>query len=114
MKRIKISFRLNQDIYERLQSLSPNTSSLLRQMVVASLLKLYLPRQPEIDELVKMNEQIRKLAVNFNQSVRALNIAVSENEPLKTEVLNELQKTSEHIHSLRQNILNLIGKYYEG
>ncbi len=113
MKRIKVCFRLSEDLYRRLNEESDNLSELLRQMVITGLFKMAFPRQEELDELIKTNDALRKVAVNFNQSVRALNVAIVQNETVKTDLMNDLKQAAKEIHVLRNVLARLIGKYYE-
>ena len=82
-------------------------------MVVTGLFKMAFPRQAELDELIKANEILRKNAVNFNQSVRALNVAVVQNETVKTELMKDLKQSAKEIRVLRTVLSRLIGKDYE-
>lgn len=113
MKRIKVCFRLDEDLYLRLEKEGDNVSKLLRQTVVTGLFKMAFPRQKELNELIKTNEILRKTAVNFNQSVRALNLAIVQNETVKVELINDLKQTAGEIHALRNALIQLIGKYYD-
>lgn len=112
MKKIKVSFRLEEDLYLRLIKETPNLSKLLRTMVVTGLFKMAWVRQEELDELIIMNEMLRKTAVNFNQSVRGLKMAIVHKEPVRDELLKDLKQASLEIHLLRNSIMQLIGRYY--
>lgn len=113
MKRVKVCFRLEESLYLELKKQSDNVSKLVRRTLLIGLSKSVYVRREEIDELIKANEILRKAAVNFNQAVRALNVAVVQNETVKADVSEELIRTSHEIHLLRNALSRLIGKYYD-
>ena len=70
MARIVKSFRIEQEIWDRLEARSGNTSELVRLFIVTGLFKMELPRQTEIEKLCVIEDQTRRIGVNLNQAVK--------------------------------------------
>ena len=71
-----------------------------------------IPHYDEILLLTKLEEQARKVGVNTNQAVRALNTTLIKKGSLEEKTLRDLQRTCREIHALRDKIYKLVAAYY--
>ena len=70
------------------------------------------PRQEEIDNLITLNNELRRIAVNFNQSVRALNTYRANGEPVPPELIQKITEELAAFHQTRLKIDDLLEAYY--
>lgn len=112
MAKIIKTFRIEQRLLDEVNEVSTNASRFICLSIVAALRGLKLPRQEEIDNLITLNNELRRIAVNFNQSVRALNTCWASGESIPPELI---QKTTEELaafHQTRLKIDDLLEAYY--
>ena len=57
-------------------------------------------------------EQARKVGVNTNQAVRALNTTLIKKQSLEEKTLRDLQQACRELHALREKINKLLAAYY--
>lgn len=107
MARIVKSFRIEQEIWDRLEARSGNTSELVRLFIVTGLFKMELPRQTEIEKLCVIEDQTRRIGVNLNQAVKALNISSDCQNALP-----EIRQACADIRFLRLAVHKLVSAYY--
>ena len=104
MARIVKSFRIEQEIWDRLEARSGNTSELVRLFIVMGLFKMELPRQTEIEKLCII---ARRIGVNLNQAVKALNVSSDHQNALP-----EIRQACMDIRFLRLAVHKLVRTYY--
>lgn len=107
MTRIVKSFRIEQEIWDRLEARSGNTSELVRLFIVTGLFKMELPRQTEIEKLCVIEDQTRRIGVNLNQAVKALNVSSDHQNALP-----EIRQACADIRFLRLAVHKLVRTYY--
>ena len=73
MARIVKSFRIEQEIWDTLAAEKQCPSRLIRLFILAGVHQMKIPHYDEILLLTKLEEDARKVGVNTNQAVRALN-----------------------------------------
>lgn len=107
MARIVKSFRIEQEIWNRLEARSGNASELVRLFIVTGLFKMELPRQTEIEKLCVIEDQTRRIGVNLNQAVKTLNVSSDHQNTLP-----EIRQACADIRFLRLAIHKLVSAYY--
>lgn len=107
MARIVKSFRIEQEIWDRLEARSENTSELVRLFIVTGLFKMELPQQTEIEKICIIEEQARRIGVNLNQAAKVLNVS-SDNQ----NALPEIRQACADIRFLRLAVHKLVSAYY--
>ena len=112
MAKIIKTFRIEQRLLDEVNEVSTNASRFICLSVVAALKGLKLPRQEEIDALIALNEELRRIAVNFNQSVRALNAYRLNGEPVPEALLETMAQELAAFHQTRLKIDALLEAYY--
>ena len=71
-----------------------------------------IPHYDEILLLTKLEEQARKVGINTNQAVRALNTTLIKKQSLEEKTLRDLQQACRELHTLRDKINKLLAAYY--
>ena len=112
MAKIIKTFRIEQRLLDVVNEVSTNASRFICLSIVAALRGLKLPRQEEIDTLIALNEELRKIAVNFNQSVRALNTCWESRESIPKKLLETMAQELAAFHQTRLKIDALLEAYY--
>lgn len=112
MAKIIKTFRIEQRLLDEVNEVSTNASRFICLSIVATLRGLKLPRQEEIDNLIALNEELRKIAVNFNQSVRALNACRANGEAIPPELIQKTTKELAAFHQTRLKIDALLEAYH--
>lgn len=112
MAKIIKTFRIEQSLLDEVNEVSTNASRFICLSIVAALRGLKLPQQEEIDTLIALNEELRKIAVNFNQSVRALNAYRSNGEPVPEALLETMAQELAAFHQTRLKIDALLEACY--
>lgn len=112
MAKIIKTFRIEQRLLDEVNEVSTNASRFICLSIVAALRGLELPRQEEIDALIALNEELRRIAVNFNQSVRALNACRANGEPVPEALLETMAQELAAFHQTRLKIDTLLEAYY--
>lgn len=112
MAKIIKTFRIEQRLLDEVNEVSTNASRFICLSIVAALRGLELPRQEEIDNLIALNEELRRIAVNFNQSVRALNACRANGEPVPPELIQKIAEEKAAFHQTRLKIDALLEAYY--
>lgn len=74
--------------------------------------QIKIPHYDEILLLTKLEEDARKVGVNTNQAVRALNTTLIKKQSLEEKTLRDLQQACREIHALRDKINKLLTAYY--
>lgn len=112
MAKIIKTFRIERQLLDEVNKVSTNASRFICLSIVAALRGLSLPRQEEIDNLITLNNELRRIAVNFNQSVRALNAYRSNEEPIPPELIQKITEELAAFHQTRLKIDDLLEAYY--
>ena len=112
MAKIIKTFRNEKPISDEVTEVSTNASRFICLSIVAALRGLKLPRQEEIDNLIALNEELRKIAVNVNQRVRALNACRANGEPFPPELIQKIAEEKAAFHQTRLKIDDLLEAYY--
>ena len=112
MAKIIKTFRIEQRLLDEVNDVSTNASRFICLSIVAALRGLKLPRQEEIDNLITLNEELRRIAVNFNQSVRALNAYRSNGDPVPEALFETMALELAAFHQTRLKIDVLLEAYY--
>lgn len=112
MAKIIKTFRIEQSLLREVNEVSTNASRFICLSIVAALRGLKIPRQEEIDALIALNEELRRIAVNFNQSVRALNACRANGEPVPENLLETMVQELAAFHQTRLKIDALLEAYY--
>lgn len=112
MAKIIKTFRIEQSLLDEVNEVSTNASRFICLSIVAALRGLKLPRQEEIDNLIALNEELRRIAVNFNQSVRALNACRANGEPVPEALLETMAQELAAFHQTRLKIDALLEAYH--
>ena len=112
MAKIIKTFRIEQSLSDEVNEVSTNASRFICLSIVAALKGLKLPRQEEIDNLIALNEELRRIAVNFNQSVRTLNTYRANGEPVPEALLETMAQELAAFHQTRLKIDALLEAYY--
>ena len=112
MAKIIKTFRIEQRLLDEVNEVSTNASRFICLSIVAALKGLKLPRQEEIDALIALNEELRRIAVNFNQSVRALNAYRSNGDPVPEALFETMAQELAAFHQTRLKIDTLLEAYY--
>lgn len=112
MAKIIKTFRIEQSLLDEVNEVSTNASRFICLSIVAALRGLSLPRQEEIDNLITLNNELRRIAVNFNQSVRALNAYRANGEPVPPELIQKITEELAAFHQTRLKIGSLLEAYH--
>ena len=112
MAKIIKTFRIEQRLSDEVNEVSTNASRFICLSIVAALRGLELPRQEEIDNLIALNEELRRIAVNPNQSVRALNAYRSNGDPVPEALFETMAQELAAFHQTRLKIDALLEAYY--
>ena len=112
MAKIIKTFRIERQLLDEVNKVARNASRFICLSIVAALRGLSLPRQEEIDNLITLNNELRRIAVNFNQSVRALNAYRSNEEPIPPELIQKITEELAAFHQTRLKIDDLLEAYY--
>ena len=70
---LRKSFRIEKEIWNALVAEKQCPSRLIRLFILAGVYQMKIPHYDEILLLIKLEEHARKVGVNTNQAVRALN-----------------------------------------
>lgn len=106
------SFRIEKEIWDALAAEKQSSSRLIRLFIIAGLHQMKIPHYDEILLLTKLEEQARKVGVNTNQAVRALNTTLIKKQSLEEKTLRDLQQACRQIKALRMEIRDLLEVYY--
>ena len=112
MARIVKSFRIEQEIWDAVVAEKQCPSRLIRLFILAGVHQMKIPHYDEILLLTKLEEDARKVGVNTNQAVRALNTTLIKKQSLEEKTLRDLQQACREIHALRDKINKLLTAYY--
>lgn len=112
MAKIIKTFRIEQRLLDEVNEVSTNASRFICLAIVAALRGLELPRQEEIDNLIALNEELRRIAVNFNQSVRALNAYRANGDPVPEALFETMAQELAAFHQTRLKIDALLEAYH--
>lgn len=112
MAKIIKTFRIERQLLDEVNKVSTNASCFICLSIVAALRGLSLPRQEEIDNLIALNEELRRIAVNFNQSVRALNAYRANGDPVPEALFETMAQELAAFHQTRLKIDALLEAYY--
>lgn len=112
MTMIHKTFRIEKEIWDALVAEKQCPSRLIRLFILAGVYQMKIPHYDEILLLTKLEEQARKVGVNTNQAVRALNTMLIKKQSLEEKTLRDLQRACREIHALRTEIHNLVATYY--
>ncbi len=112
MAKIIKTFRIERQLLDEVNKVSTNASRFICLSIVAALRGLKLPRQEEIDNLITLNNELRRIAVNFNQSVRALNTCWASGEPVPPELIQKITEELAAFHQTRLKIDSLLEAYH--
>ena len=112
MSMLRKSFRIEKEIWDALVAEKECPSRLIRLFILAGLHQMKIPHYDEILLLTKLEEQARKVGININQAVRALNTTLIKKQSLEEKTLRDLQLVCREIHTLRNKIHNLLVAYY--
>lgn len=112
MAKIIKTFRIERQLLDEVNKVSTNASRFICLSIVAALRGLKLPQQEEIDALIALNEELRRIAVNFNQSVRALNAYRANGEPVPPELIQKITEELAAFHQTRLKIDSLLEAYH--
>ena len=112
MPMLRKSFRIEKEIWDALVAEKQCPSRLIRLFILAGVYQMKIPHYDEILLLTKLEEQLRKVGVNTNQAVRALNTTLIKKQSLEEKTLRDLQRVCREIHALRDKINKLLTAYY--
>lgn len=112
MSLIVKSFRIEKEIWDALVAEKQCPSRLIRLFILAGVYQMKIPHYDEILLLTKLEEQARKVGVNTNQAVRALNTTLIKKQSLEEKTLRDLQRACREIYTLRDKINKLLAAYY--
>lgn len=83
MARIVKSFRIEKEIWDAVVAEKQCPSRLIRLFILAGVHQMKIPHYDEILLLTKLEEDARKVGVNTNQAVRALNTTLIKKQSLE-------------------------------
>ena len=106
------TFRIEKEIWDALVAEKQCPSCLIRLFILAGVYQMKIPHYDEILLLTKLEEHARKVGVNTNQAVRALNTTLIKKQSLEEKTLRDLQQACHEIHALRDKIYKLLAAYY--
>ena len=109
---LRKSFRIEKEIWNILVSEKQCPSRLIRLFILAGLHQIKISHYDEILLLTKLEEEVRKIGVNTNYAVRALNRTLIKKQSLEEKTLRNLQLACRELHVLRIKIHNLLKMYY--
>ncbi len=112
MSLIVKSFRIEKEIWDALVAEKQCPSRLIRLFILAGIHQMKIPHYDEILLLTKLEEEIRKVGVNTNQAVRALNTTLIKENSLEEKTLQDLRRGCRELHALRDKINRLLAAYY--
>ena len=112
MPMLRKSFRIEKEIWDVLVAEKQCPSRLIRLFILAGIHQMKIPHYDEILLLTKLEEQARKVGVNTNQAVRALNTTLIKKQSLEEKTLRDLQQACRELHALRDKINKLLAAYY--
>ena len=112
MTMIHKTFRIEKEIWDAVVAEKQCPSRLIRLFILAGVYQMKIPHYDEILLLTKLEEQARKVGVNTNQAVRALNTTLIKKQSLEEKTLRDLQRVCRELHDLRTEIHNLVATYY--
>lgn len=111
MTMIHKTFRIEKEIWDALVAEKQCPSRLIRLFILAGVYQMKIAYD-EILLLTKLEEEARKIGVNTNQAVRALNTTLIKKQSLEEKTLRDLQQACRELHALRDKINQLLGLYY--
>ena len=91
MARIVKSFRIEKEIWDAVVAEKQCPSRLIRLFILAGVHQMKIPHYDEILLLTKLEEDARKVGVNTNQAVRALNTTLIKKQSLEEKTWRDLQ-----------------------
>lgn len=106
------SFRIEKEIWDALVAEKQTPPRLIRLFILAGVHQIKIPHYDEILLLTKLEEQARKVGINTNQAVRALNTTLIKKQSLEEKTLRDLQQACRELHALRDKINKLLAAYY--
>ena len=112
MPMLRKSFRIEKEIWDALVAEKQCPSRLIRLFILAGVYQMKIPHYDEILLLIKFEEQARKVGVNTNQAVRALNTTLIKKDSLEEKTLQDLRRVCRELHALRDKINRLLAAYY--
>ena len=112
MTMIHKTFRIEKEIWDAVVAEKQCPSRLIRLFILAGVHQMKIPHYDEILLLTKLEEQARKVGINTNQAVRALNTTLIKKQSLEEKTLRDLQRACREIHTLRDKINKLLAAYY--
>lgn len=112
MSLIVKSFRIEKEIWDALVAEKQCPSRLIRLFILAGIHQMKIPHYDEILLLMKLEEEIRKVGINTNQAVRALNTTLIKKDSLEEKTLQDLLRVCRELHALRDKINRLLATYY--
>lgn len=112
MPMLRKSFRIEKEIWDALIAEKQCPSCLIRLFILAGVHQMKISHYDEILLLTKLEELARKVGVNTNQAVRALNMTLIKKQFLEEKTLRDLQRVCRELHDLRTEIHNLVATYY--
>lgn len=112
MTMIHKTFRIEKEIWDAIVAEKQCPSRLIRLFILAGVYQMKIPHYDEIVLLTKLKEEARKIGVNTNQAVRALNTTLIKKQSLEEKTLRDLQQVCRELHTLRDKINKLLGLYY--
>ena len=83
MPMLRKSFRIEKEIWDALVAEKQCPSRLIRLFILAGVYQMKIPHYDEILLLTKLEEQARKVGINTNQAVRAVNSQSEKSSSLK-------------------------------
>lgn len=112
MPMLRKSFRIEKEIWDALIAEKQCPSRLIRLFILAGIHQMKIPHYDEILLLTKLEEEIRKVGINTNQAVRALNTTLIKKDSLEEKTLQDLRRGCRELHALRDKINRLLAAYY--
>lgn len=95
-----------------MNKVTQNASRFIYLSIVSRLNGLHIPRQEEINRLIDLHNELRRIAVNFNQTARTLNFYRSNEELVPPHLIETLNAELEAFHQTRLKIDTLLEVYY--
>lgn len=112
MAKIVKTFRIEKQLWDEVNKVTQNASRFICLSIVSRLNGLHIPRQEEINRLIDLHTELRRIAVNFNQTARALNFYRSNEELVPPHLIETLNAELEAFHQTRLKIDTLLEVYY--
>ena len=112
MTMIHKTFRIEKEIWDALVAEKQCPSRLIRLFIFEGVHQMKIPHYDEIILLTKLEQKARKVGVNTNQAVRALNTTLIKKQSLEEKTLRDLQQVCRQINVLRTEIHSLVAAYY--